>query len=111
MTDLEALALLQERARRLARPLQIGAAFATVGLGVFFTGAAILIQLVLTGGAHVGFSSLAGLGIAIAVVPPASNKMIKVLLGRRRSEWIDELARTEGARREMLEESFTLDSW
>lgn len=111
MTDLEALALLQERARALARPLQIGAAFATLGLGVVFTGAAVLLQWAIVSVAEVHFSIFVGMVFAIAVVPWAFNKMIKALLARRRMEWIDELARTEGTRREMLEESFTLDSW
>jgi hypothetical protein len=111
VTDLEALEQLQERARRFARGLHIASGFATLGAAFLFTLLLISLQWLIGAVASFKLSVFGGLGLALAVVPFSFNRLIRVLLGRRRGEWIDELVRTEGARRDVLESSFTLDSW
>jgi hypothetical protein len=111
LTDLEALELLQERARKFARPLQIAAGFATLGIAGALWGLLILVQWAIAGVAEVKFTALAIVGVTAAVVPWSFNRLLKAALARKRLVWIDELARAEGVRREVLLESFTLDSW
>ena len=111
MTDLEALEQLQERARRFARGLHIASGFATIGMAILLTFLLVLLQWALGAAASLKLAVFGGLGLAIAVVPFGFNRVIRMLLARRRGEWIDELVRTEGARRDVLESSFTLDSW
>ncbi len=110
MTDLEAIERLQERARLFARPLQIASGFATVGTGLVVTGLAILGQWAVADLAEIKTSVFLGCAGA-AVVHFAFNRFIKVMLQRRRSEWIDEMVHGEGASRQALEASFSLDSW
>ena len=111
MTDLEALQRLQERAQSFARPLQIGAAFAMVGLGVALYFGTLLAQLALTGGEAWPFGSGLVAAAGAAVVPKSANWFIRKSLERRRPRWIDELVRSEGVSRAELEELFTLDAW
>lgn len=111
MTDLEALERLQERAKALARPLQIAGGVVTLASCLALTGLLILLQWAMADVAEVKLSAFGGVLGSLAIVPVSFNWLIKKRLAIKRLEWIDELARTEGVRREMLLESFTLDSW
>ncbi|MDP2270708.1 MAG: hypothetical protein Q8N23_21470 [Archangium sp.] len=110
MTDLEAIEHLQERARAFARPLHIASGFATLGVGIVGAGVMVLLQWAAAGVAEIKISVLGGCAGA-SVVPFGFNRFIKLMLQRRRTEWINEMVHGEGASREALEASFSFDSW
>lgn len=111
MNDLQAIALINEHARSFARPLQIGAVFAMIAIAVAVYFATLFGQLALMDGhASPYLSCLAAAGAA-SVVPKSVNWFIRKSLERRRTQWIDELARTEGVSKAELEDCFTLDAW
>ncbi|MBL8913392.1 MAG: hypothetical protein JNM17_22025 [Archangium sp.] len=111
MTDLEAIELLQERARRFARGFHVATGLATLLGALALWCLFILVQFLFVPAAEVKLTLFVSFVVSIAVVPRFFSALLKNRLAGKRVEWIEELARTEGAKRDVLEASFTLDSW
>lgn len=110
MTDLEAIGLLQERARSISSKFYVLGGFATLGTALLLFGAMVAVQWAMFDVASVKVAALVAVLASVAVVPAVFNAALKRVLAARRLLWIDELARNEGANRQTLIDSFTLDS-
>lgn len=85
--------------------------FTTLGLTLVIWWAAVMLQWQFAEVAEVKMSFGLSLQLCVAVVPAVFRRVIKLVFAQKRPGWIEELVRTEGARRDVLEPSFTLDSW
>jgi succinate dehydrogenase/fumarate reductase cytochrome b subunit len=111
MTDLEAIEILQERARKYARVFHVCAGVATLAVGAALWGLLLALQFAFLPMAEAKITALIAFSIAAAVMPRVFNGALKLRLAAKRQGWIDELVKHEGAKRDVLESSFTLDSW
>ncbi|MFO0596239.1 MAG: hypothetical protein U0228_13070 [Myxococcaceae bacterium] len=111
MTDLEAIEVLQDRAKRFARAYHVSAGVLTVVGALLLWALLIGVSALALGVITLKWTFFAAFAASIAIVPRAVGAVLKRRLAAQRAGWIDELVKTEGARRDVLEASFTLDSW
>ncbi len=103
--------MLASRAENAAKRAYLAAGLVIVAGCFVMTGIAILIQWQFFDVAYVKVALVAGVGSSLFIGVPIARRVVRTMIGARRSSWIDEIARTEGLNQQELQSYFTMDSW